>query len=247
VGEVSAERPDAAVEGSTSGEGVASPWLARACAGGLAVFVTLVGAAMAKYPGGTWFDRRAPGHSFWKNFLCDLFQRRALNGQDNTASAALATAGTVAMFVALGAFFALVSTLETAPSVSGKVARRAGGLACVAGLAVPLTPSDEGRATHLIAVLIACVPALAAVLAAARVCVRSRVSRGAVVWSIATVAFGTIDAVAYGVAFSLPYGVAWLNAMLPVFQRLAALSLVGWMLAVLASVSGRSGTPARRA
>ncbi len=224
-----------------------SPWLARICAGGLAIFLVLVGAAMARYPGGTWFDRRAPGHAFWKNFLCDLFQRRALNGEDNALSAALATAGTAAMFIALAAFFVLVSSLEPAPSLAGKVARRGGLLACVTGLAVPLTPSDEGRATHLTAVLIACAPALVAVVASARVCLRAEGSRAMAALSLSTLAFGAIDAVAYAVAFSLPVGIPWLNATLPVFQRLAALSLVGWMLSLLATLSARSGRPARTA
>ncbi len=216
-----------------------SPWLVRTCAAGLAAFVALLAAAVARYPGGTWFDPRAPGHSFWKNFLCDLFQRRALNGADNRASAAFATAGAVAMLLALAAFFALVARLEGDASRAGRVTRRAGLLASLAGLGVPLTPSDEGRALHLTAVLVACAPALAAVIAAARVCARVGGSRAARVFSRATLAFGATDLAAYATAYALPFRVRWLNELLPVFQRLALLSLVGWMLAVLAALPPR--------
>ncbi len=59
-------------------------WLVRICLAGTACFVACFGIAIALYPGGTWFNRRAEGHSFWMNFLCDLMQSRALNGEEAT-------------------------------------------------------------------------------------------------------------------------------------------------------------------
>lgn len=208
-------------------------WLIAACAAGLSLFVLLVGAAMWLYPGGTWFDARAVGHTFWENFLCDLFHRRALNGVDNSRSALLATVGTLLMFAALAAFFTLVSLFDPRPRRSAKVTKVAGWLACAAGVAVPLTPSDRSRVGHLSAVLIACAPAIVATGAAVWLSVRAPVRRSITVLSLMTLGFGTIDAILYAIAFGVDARLDRLYLTLPVFQRLATLSLLGWVLATL--------------
>lgn len=209
------------------------------CAAGLSLFLALVGAAMASYPGGTWWDPLSRGHSFWKNFLCDLFHHHALNGRRNDRSAALATAGMLFMLPAIAAFFTLVSRLERDESRAGRLARLAGITACVTGIAVPLTPSDRFRAAHLTAVLITCVPALLAVGGAATVSVRARGRAGfTAAMAVATLVFGGTDAVAYAIATQTRA----LDWMLPVFQRIAAITLVGWMVAVMGShLRGRGG------
>lgn len=52
---------------------------------GMGLFVILYILAALNYPGGTWIDPTAPGFSFWHNYLCDLLDYRALNGDINTA------------------------------------------------------------------------------------------------------------------------------------------------------------------
>ncbi|MBL8684045.1 MAG: hypothetical protein JNK05_33035 [Myxococcales bacterium] len=217
-------------------------WLVVFCAAGLVLFVLLVGAAIDAYPGGTWFDPLSRGYSFWKNFHCDLFHHRALNGRDNARSATLAIAGTTAMFAALAAFFALVARLDgrSPESRLAKVTRFAGVTSCVVGMAVPLTPSDVNRVAHLTAVTAAFVPALIAVMAAAWISVRSKSSALLALFAIATLAFGASDGVAYAIAFSIDTRNQLLEASLPLFQRLAMLSLIGWMLSVLAAHARRT-------
>jgi hypothetical protein len=216
--------------------GLATRTLVRVCAGGMTVFVSFVGAAMALYPGGTWWDPATRGHSFWRNFLCDLFHRHSLGGHDNRWSAVLATLGMLAMLPALAAFFALVSRLESPESRAGRVARVAGALACTTGVAIPLTPSDRFRVAHLSSVIGTSFPALLALGCALVVSLRS--ARGVRRWAspisalaVSAMVFSAIDAVAYAIAAVT--AVRTLDWMLPVFQRLGAIALVGWMIAVV--------------
>lgn len=51
---------------------------------GMGVFVVLYILAAVNYPGGSWIDTQAPGFSFWHNYLCDLLDYRALNGELNS-------------------------------------------------------------------------------------------------------------------------------------------------------------------
>ncbi|MCX2720758.1 hypothetical protein [Lentiprolixibacter aurantiacus] len=51
---------------------------------GMGLFVILYVLAAIKYPGGSWIDATAPGFSFWHNYLCDLLDYRALNGELNS-------------------------------------------------------------------------------------------------------------------------------------------------------------------
>jgi len=195
----------------------------------VAGFVALTLAAMWHYPGGTWWDRRTRGYSLWQNFLCDLFHHRALNGRDNAVSAALATAGALSMLVAMSAFFVLVA--RTAPSSRAAwVARTVGVASCALGVAIPLTPSDQHRAAHLAVMLGISVPALVSLGAAAVVTVRGR-SRVAAGFAALTAVCATLDALAYAIATQTRA----LDLALAPVQRLAMLSMLGWITAVLGS------------
>ena len=195
----------------------------------MAGFVALTLAAMWRYPGGTWWDRRTRGYSLWQNFLCDLFHRRALNGRDNATSATLATAGALSMLVAMCAFFVLVA--RTAPSSrAARVARTVGVASCALGVAIPLTPSDRHRAAHLAVMLGISVPALVSLGAAAWVTMRGR-SRVAAGFAALTAVCATLDALAYALATQTRV----LDLALAPVQRLAMLSMLGWISAVLAT------------
>ena len=50
----------------------------------MGIFVVLYVWAALYYPGGSWVNPDAPGFSFWHNYLCDLLDYKALNGQINS-------------------------------------------------------------------------------------------------------------------------------------------------------------------
>ena len=215
--------------------------LVLGCVTGTVCFLGCVAFAIAHYPGGTWTDPSAPGHSFALNYLCDLMQTRALNGQEATLGSKVARFGTVSMFAALAAFFALVARFESPITRAGRVAQRAGLIACLVGCTVPFAPSDRFREAHLATVLSAFVPALVATIAALIVCKRAPVSRWLRAMAAITVVAGATDGVAYAIAYAIAYGylgvartVPALNLALPVLQRAATVCLIAWVLAVCA-------------
>lgn len=53
--------------------------------GGMASFVLFYILAALNYPGGSWVAREQDGFSFWHNYLCDLLDIYAINGEPNTA------------------------------------------------------------------------------------------------------------------------------------------------------------------
>ena len=52
---------------------------------GMVLFVFLYIIAALKYPGGSWEMPQQNGFSFWNNYLCDLLDRDAINGELNNA------------------------------------------------------------------------------------------------------------------------------------------------------------------
>jgi membrane-associated HD superfamily phosphohydrolase len=52
---------------------------------GMALFVLLYIIAAINYPGGSWAFIDQNGFSFWHNYLCDLLDEYAINGELNTA------------------------------------------------------------------------------------------------------------------------------------------------------------------
>ncbi|MBT3221792.1 MAG: hypothetical protein HN348_22160 [Proteobacteria bacterium] len=206
--------------------------------------MSFIAVAIALYPGGTWFDYHAVGHSFWLNFLCDLMQTEALNGEAAPVGSLFARLGTLAMFTSLAAFFVQIARLESPVSrhsrlTPGHVAAGAGVVACMFGFAIPLVPSDLFRNAHLVVVVCAFVPSLVAVIASLVVCLRGpTVSWWIKGLALLTLATGALDGVLYGVGYAqayqlIPHFQRWLlNHSLPVLQRLATLALLGWVIAV---------------
>jgi len=201
------------------------------CALGTLCFVTLSTLAAQRYPGGTWWNHRTHGYDFWQNFLCDLFHHHALNGRVNTTGAQLATVGAAAMLLGMGGFFALIACLAP-DDRAARLARRVGVPTCVAGLAMPLTPSDRYRVAHLAVMLVLSLPALVSLGAATVACVRVglRERRWVLVAcaALTAVALG-LDAVAYAVAIQTRA----LDLLLAPLQRLALLAMLCWIAATL--------------
>lgn len=52
---------------------------------GMGIFVILYVIAALEYPGGSWVEPNHEGFSFWHNYLCDLLDTNAINGEPNTA------------------------------------------------------------------------------------------------------------------------------------------------------------------
>jgi hypothetical protein len=204
--------------------------LARRAAAGLLLCagaaVVLLGAAIAAYPGGTWLDRRAGGHDFWLNFLCDLTQPVALNGASNAAGAALAQAGMLAIVAGFVPFWLLLPGLfPDAPRLGAAV--RASGLVSVVGLlAVPLTPSLRLGSLHSAVVLTSSVPGLAAATLAVAGLRGSPALRGL---GAATLLVAAVDAALYAHQVLRPGPTP---AALPALQKAAALGLIAWMAGV---------------
>jgi len=217
-------------------------WLVRICGAGTAAFITCYAAAIALYPGGTWWDADAEGHSLTRNFLCDLMQTEALNGMPAPIGSPLARFGMFAMLVALASFCAQVAKFESPVSRAGHIAERAGLTGCVLGLAVPIVTSGLWRLGHVVAVVAAFLPSLVAAIAALVVCLRAPgVSWLIRVAGIVTLGAGAVDGFAYLFFYTSPVlGLVpesvqarmMITASLPLFQRVATVSLVTWAMLV---------------
>lgn len=52
---------------------------------GIGFFVLFYILSAFNYPGGSWYSPHQNGFSFWHNYLCDLLDVYAINGEINTA------------------------------------------------------------------------------------------------------------------------------------------------------------------
>lgn len=203
----------------------------------LAVFTVLMGAAMALYPGGTWEDLAAPGHSHLRNYLCDLERPVALNGQDNALGAACATWGLLAFSLALAPFFLLKARVFPDKRRLGTVVALAGVLASLGGVGVVLLPSYRvGSLVHGVAVLLAAGPGLTAALCATLGTFTTTESVRALRACAALTLLLTAASVAV-FARQLALGVTTTTG-LPVLEKLALLGALAWMVLTVARVAG---------
>lgn len=194
----------------------------------VAIFVVLVGIAIASYPGGSALDRRAAGHDLLRNFLCDLLAPVALNGAPNPVGAIAAPAAMLVLIAGLGVFWWMLPDAFPAQRRLGRALRAAGALTTVGLVAVPLTPSGAMPVLHAIAVLIACAPAMIATalgaLGLARGGRRVDAALGA-----AVLAVGGIDAALFAHHCAVPGPVV---LALPALQRVACGLLLAWVVLV---------------
>lgn len=189
----------------------------------VALFALLVLLAIQRYPGGTWFDPRAPGHDIFRNFLCDLTQPIALNGQRNPGFG-LAKAAMIVLDVGLLCLFWVV-TLIAAPSRLTRPLRVLAAISFAGIIAVPLTPSLELGAIHTVAVLAGAIPGVLAGVVA-MVLLRRTPHRWLFLLGAAAIAVAAVDVAIYAVnaASHAPPAL-----MVPVLQRLSLVLLLAWM------------------
>lgn len=209
------------------------PRWVRACAVAvlllLALSAGLMTAAARLYPGGTWFDRQAPGHHFWLNYVCDLTHGTALNGTPNPA-APFAQVALLGMIAALGPFWFLLTRLFPNRRRLGQVVRSAGVLAVVAAFAIPLTPSNVFGRLHGTVVLLAIGPALlAAVCGITGVWLDRRCPPVLRLVGTAALVAMALDVALYAhhMATGTPASV-----LIPIVQRIALILIVAFMVGV---------------
>lgn len=206
---------------------------------GAGAVATAAGAAL--YPGGTWVDPLAPGHSWWGNFLCDIARDMAVNGAPNPG-APWGRAAEWSFVAALCLFWWLAPALVERRRIRRPV--RVLGTSSLLGLI--LVPVTWGGA-HTLALAAGAGPGFVA----AALLVRGLRGRpalallGAVALLLAALELGLYLAFRAG---SLPVTV-------PAMQRVALLVAVAWMagcaLALLrgqeVEAAGRSSTGSPRA
>lgn len=209
--------------------------LGAALLGSIALFLVLYATAIVLYPGGTWFDRSAPGYDLLRNFVCDLTQPIALNGQANPGSF-FGKASMLAFDAGLSLNFLGALRLGTPTPRMARVVRVLAALSFVGIAAVPLLPSLVFGSLHTIAVLGGAIAGLFAGGFSVAVLRRSPYRRVA---NLGIVMFATafLDAAIY--AWSIGAGTTPLA--LPVIQRLALVLILAWLASVGAAlVSART-------
>jgi hypothetical protein len=217
-------------------------WGARFVLAASALGVALLAIAMNVYPGGTALDPRAPGHSFWLNFLCDLTAPAARNGVANPVGSLAARAAMLSLSLALGVTWWLEpARLDGRPRA--RVAIRVAGSLCVASLlVVPLTDDT----VHMVSIFIAAAAGLVAGIVTIVAHLRAGGPRRRWLPLTAVLAFTATDAYFYARAVASRPRVV--PPALPALQRVAGLLAVAWMLTVAVDIlSGRARSPRPRA
>jgi hypothetical protein len=177
--------------------------------------------AAAQYPGGTWMDRNAVGHSFWGNFLCDIARDYAIDGRLHPG-ARWGRAAEWVLVLALGLFF-LIAPALIEPRRRRRTIRILG---TVATLGLLLVPTTHG-VPHALALIAGAGPGFAATLLVLRG-LRHRpvlVGLGAV-----ALVLSAAELVLF-LAFHERFGAMTMPPVVPAVQRLALLAAVAWMAA----------------
>jgi hypothetical protein len=207
----------------------------------LAAGAVATGLGAARYPGGSWVDPGAPGHSLWGNFLCDIARTMAVNGRPNPG-AAWGRAAEWSFVAALWLFWWIVPALLDGRRLRWPV-RALGSLGTLGLVLVPVTAGGA----HALALVTGAGPGF---VAAALVLggLRSRP------WLALA---GTIALLlaALELALYLRFREGPLPIGVPAMQRVALLAAVVWMgacaLALLqpqeAETAGASSTGSPRA
>ena len=205
---------------------------ALAILGAWLAFFGLFSVASAIYPGGNWLDRAARGHAFFANYFCDLTQPVSLSGVNNPLGSRLAQLALLCFAVALAAFFWLVPRYFVSGTRSGVWVRRLGQCAVLSYVAVPLTPSAQFGEVHAWLALSSGAFGIAAALCAVGALWRSaRTARGLAVVGAAALVVGTLHALLF---VHYMHGREPAPLIVPAAQKVAALLLSAWMLAVAA-------------
>jgi hypothetical protein len=196
----------------------------------LLAFLALFAASAAVYPGGNWLDRAAHGHRFFANYFCDLTQPTSLSGVSNPLGSRLAQLAMLCFAAALSGFFWLVPRYF-GPGVRAVAwVRGLGECAVFSYLAVPFTPSELFGDVHAWLSLLSGALGLSAALCAVWALFRShRAARALGALGALSLAAGLLHALLF---VHYLHGSEPAPLIVPAAQKVAALLLGGWMLAV---------------
>lgn len=202
----------------------------------LGLFVVLEGIAMALYPGGTWSDRTATSHDFFRNYFCDVAASVALNGKPNPG-APFAKAGMFVFTLGLVPFWILVTAiLRQVRARLAKVVLAMGTVSSIAAALVPFVSSQQFGNLHPLLVFLAGIPGVLAGGLSTYGLVRTKAgSRIPARLALLTVVLVAMDGALYALHVATGYEVH--PALLPALQKVAATSLIAWM--VSAAITGR--------
>jgi len=208
----------------------------------LLVFAVLMWFAMSAYPGGTWEEPTAKGHSQSRNFLCDLTRPTALNGTSNAVGAQYAELGLLAYALALIPFFLIVPAVFPDRRRTGRLATIAGVMAGIGGVGIVLVPSYKyGPMLHGLAVLLTAVPGLTAGLAATLGVLGTTQSiRPIRIAALATISVTALAVVVFAIQLARQVET---TPGLPVLEKLAIACSIAWMLFTVATVLPRAPSP----
>lgn len=195
----------------------------------LVLFVALEVVAMVLYPGGTWLDKTSVGHDFFRNFFCDLTAPKALNGKPNPG-ALIAQAGMFMFTLGLLPFWVLVTSLVRQFRAGlANVVLVLGTISSIAAALVPFVSSQRYGSLHPLLVFLAGIPGvMAGGLSTYGLVKRKSGSRISARLAVMTVVFVALDGVLY--AIHVATGHEFHPALLPGLQKIAAMSLVLWMV-----------------
>ncbi len=192
----------------------------------LLLFVALEVVAMARYPGGTWVDRTSVGHDFFRNFFCDVAASKALNGEPNPG-AIYAQMGMLVLTLGLLPFWVLVTSLVRQ---GREIILSLGILSSLAAALVPFVSSQEyGGHLHSWLVFLAGIPGVLAGGLSTYGLVKTKTgSRIPARLAVLTVVLVAVDGLLYAINVKTGYEIH--PVLLPGLQKIAAMSLVLWMV-----------------
>jgi len=194
----------------------------------LAAGAVATGLAAAQYPGGTWMDRGAEGHSFWGNFLCDIARDVALDGRPHPG-ALWGRVAEWALVLALGVFFWIAPALVE-PRRSRRTLRLLGAVAALGLLLVPVTTGVP----HALALLAGAGPGFTATVQVLR-----GLRHRPVLAALGGLALGLAAMeLALFLGFHERFSTGPLPLAVPAVQRLALLAATAWMGACGVAVLG---------
>ena len=113
--------------------GFIKPYLILFPLAGIGLFAFLYALSALNYPGGSWNFTDRTGFSFWHNYLCDLLDDYAINGEVNTARF-FARAALGILCVSLFWIWFSLSKLFTIKSINLTIMRLSGLLSLVVTL-----------------------------------------------------------------------------------------------------------------
>lgn len=215
--------------GAETGEvEIAARWTRVLVILGLAAFAVLLSLAAFCYPGGSWADPGAKRFDLLHNYWCDLFRVEAVNGRPNAVSTLLARLAFLAVAAILPPFWWLASRRLAGPRA--RLVVIGSGLANAAGVAIVAMLSYRGYALVHVAITSA---AGAFGLVAGAIVLRADLPPVSPLNATRAWGLALVVSVAANLAIYLPLAVRGGNsATLPAVQKLATVSVLGWMLTI---------------